>query len=347
MIAKSTPKNYLELLQNEFGSNDVVSAADIAKNKAKITWLDTGSYTLNKCINYQGFGIPTSYLVEFFGESASGKTLFALYLLKDCIKKGGTAILIDVEHAFDIDLAIQIGIDLKKLLIIQPLTKIKDKYISITIEEVFNRTNFILNSSIRQFGANHLTCIVWDSLGATPSERDLTHVMDQGLNARIIKQRINTTLPLINNTNTLFLVLNHVYDVISRVPTAEPKKAYGGKATEFRSQIRVNFISKKGKAGKIEDEEGGFIKGTRLHFNIQKDRIAPAHRYGTIDLLFDKDGRVGLDYYSGYMDYLLKVKAIRKSGGWYKYTDSKGEDHSYHEADIERLLKEFPELLGV
>lgn len=341
-----------ESLAKKYGNS--VSSGTEAKDYDDMVWFNTGSHTLNKAINPLGRGIPTRCITEFFGDYATGKTLLSTYCLKDAQAKDGIAVLIDVEGSFNKEFAKSLGINLDELIVFAPTeSDKKGNIVPLTYNTVEDRINDVIDLIRQEYGDDKPICIVWDSLAATNSERDLDETKDRGSNAKEVKFIIKRIRPKINATNTALIIINQVYDNITTMPTAEPLKATGGRGVAFHSNIRVSFLQKKGKKGKVEgskdddadddtdDKSGTIINGVRLHFFIDKNRVGPPFKKGTVDFLFDIDGSPQLDYYSGYMEYMIANEMVdTKTKGWIKV----GED-SYRKGELDRLLQEHPELL--
>lgn len=331
-----------DALAKKYG--DSVSSGEEAMEYDDMVWFNTGSHTLNKYINPLGRGVPTRCVTEFFGDYATGKTLLSTHCLKSAQEMGAIAVLIDVEGSFNKDFVRSLGVNLEDLIVFAPTETNKDgSIIPLTYNTVEDRINDVIDLVLKEYGEDKPLCIVWDSLASTNSERDISETKDQGANAKEIRMIFKRLRPKINATNTALIVINQVYDVISRVPTAEPLKATGGRGVAFNSHIRVSFLQKKGKAGKVEEESEGdedSINGVRLHFYIDKNRVGPPFGKGTVDFMFDVDGKPQLDFYSGYMDYLISKGLVdTKTKGWIKV----GED-KYRKSELERLLSEHPEL---
>jgi len=340
----------IEEFNEGLGSGHIV-AKNLVATKSKTEWLDTGSYTLNKAINYRGLGLPTGNLVEMYGESATGKSMMALHLIKNCIAKDGIAIYIDVEGSFDFDLAESIGIDLDKLLLVEPIKKVKGELVPLSVTDVFTRTEKYLTTIRKTYGADQLVVIIWDSLAGTNFEEDLVKdgpSATMGAPEKRIKHWIRRVRPLVNSSNTLWLIVNQVYSNITSTPTAEPLKTPGGKAVGFHSQIRIYWVSKKGKDGKVYDTKDNIV-GARLHFKINKNRVGPPWKEGYTEFHFTEEGKPFIPYYSGYGDYLQKKGIIAQGKGRVTI----GED-SYRSrksgrylivTDMEKLVEEHPEVL--
>ena len=68
----------------------------------------------------ESYSFGNGRIVEIYGPEASGKTTIALQAIAECQKKGGIAAFIDVEHALDVNYAINLGINIDELLLSQP-----------------------------------------------------------------------------------------------------------------------------------------------------------------------------------------------------------------------------------
>lgn len=345
-------------MNKQFGGG-VTTASEDAQMYQKTCWIDTGCFTLNKCLNYQGKGLPSGNMVEFFGDSATGKSVMGYHVLKETQKQDGIAVVFDVEGALDCKLVEDIGIDLDNLIVIKPTTIKKgkkdeaDSLIPLTLTDVFSRTEWVIQEVRKQYGADKLLTILWDTLAATPADSDLEDggpKDTQGLIERRNKRWIMRIRPQVNETNTLWLILNQVF--ASPGSTAEPLKSPGGKAVRFHSHIRVKWNQYLGKKGKIFD--GNEIPiGSRLHFKIDKSRIGPPWREGRADWYFGEDGIPYIDYYGGYIEYLLQRKAIEHGKGKLIVGDDTYQAKKDTESGfitckyVDKMLKDHPELLEV
>lgn len=342
-----------------------LSTGEELKSLTNRSWFDTGSYVVNKIINSKGRGVPSGHLLEFFGSPGSGKTMLALHILKSCQEQDGMAILIDVEGSFDADFATQVGVDLENLFIFKPTMEKKEKgggvdeFFPLTYEDVFNRIEQVLIEVRKLHGPDFPCCIVWDSLGATNTNKDLgisstkaggSPIADRGLKAKTLRQWLTRIRPRVNASNTLLLVLNHVIANIPSNPmmhVAKHEISPGGGAPKFHSQVRLRFTKTGAKSSKLLDSNNKII-GEKLHIEVEKNRVGPPYRKASIDFFFEKDGGVKLDYYSGYMEYLIQEGVVdTKTSGWVKYTGENGEEKKYRKKDIHKLIEDFPELLDI
>ena len=84
--------------------------------QAKVDTIPTGVHTLDLAL---GGGIPKGRIIEVYGPESSGKTTLAMHAIAEVQRLGGTAVLVDAEHAFDPVYSRKVGVDVEKLIIVQ------------------------------------------------------------------------------------------------------------------------------------------------------------------------------------------------------------------------------------
>lgn len=313
-----------------------------------MSWLDSGNFTLNKVINYQGKGIPAANMVEIFGASTSGKSVTGLHVVRSTQEQDGVAIYIDSEGSLNPKLAQDTGVDLRKLIILEPT--IDDDLNQLTWRIVVKRVESIIRTVRRQYGKEKLLSIVWDSLGGTPTDSDVEGEeakLSQGLPERLLKRGLARVIPIVNKTNTLWLVINQVFSQPGQFISED--KSPGGKAVKFFSEVRIKCILKSKSKSRIMD--GNVPRGARLHYEVVKNRVGPPFGTGFSEFYFKKDGTTKLDYYSGYANYLLDRGYVESGKGKLivgEDTYRKKNVGEYIQCDyMEKMLEEHPELLKV
>lgn len=373
-------------MAKKFGGGIILATSE--SEYAHPAWLNTGNLALNLAINFTNAGLPTANIVENFGDSATGKSILAYHLLKDTIDKDGIAVLIDMESAFTPKLGKSLGIDMDKLIIIKATTNKKlnikstnkptkkdkakakveaeevkeakdlgSKTRPLCIEEVFQRVESLMDFRTKQYGKDHLLTMVWDSIGNTNPVENLAGDrpdLTRGVVAKRVGNWIQRVSPTVSDSNTSLFLVNTVYTNVTTTPTAEPLKTKHGKSIGFNSQIRIQWLAKLGKAGKICDSRGN-ESGARLYFKIVKNREQRPWITGTVDWNFSLTEEPTMDYYSGLLNFLIKYGKLEKARGCVKIGESSYKCRAVttnapiiYEADvkvIEKMLEEHPELL--
>ena len=83
-----------------------------------VEFISTGSIGLDAALGIGG--LPKGRVVEIYGPESSGKTTLAVHAIAESQKAGGIAAFIDAEHAFDLQYAKKLGVDVVNLLVSQP-----------------------------------------------------------------------------------------------------------------------------------------------------------------------------------------------------------------------------------
>ena len=346
-----------ESMNKKFGGG-FNTASELEAEYQQIDWISTGSASLDFAIHPSGKGIPTHNIIELPGLSSSGKTVILDHLLKNGIDQNGIGVLFDVEDAFDPELNRNIEVDMDKLMVISPSIKEKDGTVTpLSFTEIFQRIEYVIDETHRQYGRDKLLVMGVDSIGAMPFSQDLAEgapKATQGAQAKEIGIWLKRIRAKVTNSNTLLVLINQMYSNITSMPTATPYISKGGKAIGYQSQIRVMFHAVDSKAGKIFDSKDKII-GARLSFTVIKNRISRSFTTGTVDWLFGEDGIPKLQYHSGLLNYLVGTgKLLKDKGKVVVGKDSyrcKVEGSARKpifvasEETIEKMLKEHPELL--
>ncbi|EDP74138.1 recombinase A, partial [Hydrogenivirga sp. 128-5-R1-1] len=106
----------LSQIEKKFGKGSVMTfSSDAIKT---VETIPSGSISLDLATGVNGF--PRGKVIEVFGPESSGKTTLTLHLIAEAQKRGGKAVFIDAEHAFDPKYAKAIGVNLEDLIISQP-----------------------------------------------------------------------------------------------------------------------------------------------------------------------------------------------------------------------------------
>ena len=75
--------------------------------------IPTGALSLDIALGVGGY--PRGRIIEIYGGEATGKTTLVLHAIAEVQKRGGTAVFVDTEHAFDPSYAKSIGVNVDEL----------------------------------------------------------------------------------------------------------------------------------------------------------------------------------------------------------------------------------------
>ena len=104
-------------IQKRFGSK-ALRKLEASKTAMGTPHVPTGFSNLDRALGIGG--VPRSRITEILGPLTSGKTTIALRLIAHAQGQKDKAAYIDLSQTFDPDYAYRCGVDLRKLLIVQP-----------------------------------------------------------------------------------------------------------------------------------------------------------------------------------------------------------------------------------
>ena len=273
-------------------------------------WLTTGNLAIDYYCSGKliGGGFPVGRVVEVFGPPAAGKSLLLYHLLAETQKRGGLAVLLETEGAYNRDFGATIGIDNKELLIAEPDT----------VEQVFQIVEEIADEAQAE---DEMITIVWDSLAQTSTEHEMEidfskvdSSMEGARKAKMIKAGFRRIGRKIGKANILLVTANHVIDKIG-VLYGKKTTTPGGHGYNFASSIRLEL--KKGKS--IVDPTIKEVVGINANIFVEKNKVAHPFKGGDVEIYFDR----GVDKYSGFLDVLVNKGIIQQRGGWYSLGEEK------------------------
>ncbi len=282
-------KMAMQQITKQFGEGSIMTLAE--EKVKKYDAISTGAIGLDIALGVGG--VPKGRIIEIYGPESSGKTTLAMHIIAEAQKTGGTAALIDAEHAFDPEYAKKIGIDTDTLLVSQP------DYGEQALE--------ILETLLRS-GA--LNVIVVDSVAALTPKAEIDGEMGDshmGLQARLMSQALRKITGIANKTNTVVIFLNQLRMKIG-VMFGNPETTTGGNALKFYASVRMDIRAKE-KITKGED-----IVGNLVRVKVVKNKVAPPFKETEFEIRYGE----GIDKISSLVDAAVKYGVIEKSGAWFK-----------------------------
>ena len=297
-------KDVVGEIGNEYASivSEGVAAGDTAN------YIDTGSYIFNAlCSGSIYGGLPSNKITALAGETSTGKTFFALGLVRSFLEMDEDAgvVYFESESALSKDLIEEKGIDGDRVIIVPVVTvqefrqqaiRILDKYLQ-QAESERKPLMFVLDS----LGMLSTTKEIEDS-EAGKETRDMTR-------AQVVKSIFRVLTLKLGKANVPLIVTNHTYDVVgSYIPT---KEMGGGSGLKYAASTII-YLSKK------KEKDQSEVVGNLIKAKTAKSRLSKENSEVTTRLFYQK----GLDRYYGLIELGLKYEVFEKKGTRIKVGDS-------------------------
>jgi len=281
--------NLLKATGNEFATkvSDGVEAGDVS------SYVDTGSYILNALVSGDIHGgIPSNKITALAGETATGKTFFALGMVKQFLadNPSGGVLYFESESALTKDMIEERGIDSKRMIIL-PVTTIQE-FTHQAVKVVENHTE------------DKPIMMVLDSLGMLSTTKEVTDITDgketkDMTRAQLVKGCFRVLTLKLGKAGIPLLVTNHTY---KQVGTMFPTDVMGGGSGLQYAASTIIFLSKR------KEKEGTDVVGNVIHCKNFKSRLTKENKRVDVLLRYDQ----GLNRYYGLLELAEKYDILKK-----------------------------------
>ena len=290
---------------NEFAGlvSEGVAAGDITN------YVDTGSYIFNALVSGSLYGgLPANKVTALAGESSTGKTFFALSVVRNFLDANptGGVIYFETESAISREMIESRGIDSKRMIIV-PVT---------TVQEFRTQAVKIVDKYLKQKESDRKPLMfVLDSLGMLSTSKEIedteagkeTRDMTR---AQVLKGAFRVLTLKLGLANVPMIVTNHTYDVVgSYIPT---KEMGGGSGLKYAASTIV-YLSKK------KEKDGTDVVGNIIKVKAAKSRLTKENAQIETRLFYDERG---LDRYYGLLELGEKYGVFERVGNRYRIGES-------------------------
>jgi RecA/RadA recombinase len=297
--------DYFKSMVKELNDENTHLLSDGGNSAEFSGWIDTGSYILNALVSGSLYGgVPNNKVVALAGEQATGKTFFALGMVKNFLEqnKDGGTIYYDTEAAVTKDMMETRGIDTNRLIVAEPQT----------IQQFRHHGLQVLDRYIDSKESPPMMMVL-DSLGQLSTTKEMEDSLDgketrDMTKAQVIKATFRTLGLKLAKAQVPMIITNHTYDVVGAyVPT---KEMSGGSGLKYTAST-ILFLSKK-RDKDVDKGEGNLIKVT-----AEKSRFTKEKKQVEVRLSYTH----GLDRYYGLLDLAEQYNIIKKVSTRYEFPD--------------------------
>ena len=285
-------KNLIKTTGNEFASivEEGVQAADVSG------YIDTGSYIFNALLSGSIYdGLPNNKITALAGESATGKTFFALGMCKQFLNDNpdSAVIYFESESAITKDMIEDRGIDSSRIVIV-PVT---------TVQEFRTQSIKILDQYIKD-QTDMKMLFVLDSLGMLSTTKEIEDTASGSetkdmTRAQLVKGAFRVLTLKLGKAGVPLIVTNHTYDEMGLFA----KKVMGGGSGLKYAASSIIFLSKK------KEKDGKDVIGNIIHCKNEKSRLTIENKMVDVILKYDS----GLDRYYGLLDLAVKYGIFKQA----------------------------------
>ncbi len=288
-------KSALDQIEKNFGKGSIMKLGDKAAEKS-IAFVPTGSIALDIALGIGG--VPRGRIVEIYGPESSGKTTLVQHIIAEAQKLGGTAALIDAEHAFDPVYAAKTGVNVENLLVSQPDTGEQ----ALDIAETLIRSNAV-------------DVIAIDSVAALVPRAEIEGEIGDNfvaLQARLMSQALRRITGSTSRSNCVVIFTNQLRMKIG-VMFGNPEITPGGKALKYYASVRLEIR----KTQSIK--EGEVATGIKAVVKVVKNKVAPPFRTAEFDIMFNE----GISREGNIIDVGVELGVVKKAGSWFEFNGEK------------------------
>lgn len=312
-MAKNKENEFFNKLAKDLGG-------ELLENIESSSCIDTNILGLNYIISnkFIGGGVPEGGILEIYGPSATGKSLFGMGMLKGTQDRDGIAAYIDAERGINKEFAKKATkIDPKRLFVFYPDT----------MDDAFNKIHNIIRTirENKDYDKKPL-CIVYDSIAVSPSEEEFNETkidMESasaaqkkaagirskemvGVRAKTAARELRKLMPVVAENNATVIIINQLRSKIGVLYGPDKTTAGGGESLIYYASTRLSITSSK----KIKDENNAVI-GCWTNFQTVKSRFtAPFQKVENASLMYED----GIDPFGGLLTLMLQAKRIKMVG---------------------------------
>ena len=288
--------------------NKYVSKVSDGVDADVVNWIDTGSYALNAILSGSIYGgLPSNKVTAFAGPASTGKSFYALNIVKNFLDKNpkGAVFYFDTEQAITSELLETRGIDTNRIFIV-PV---------VTIEEFRTQAVRIIEGYLEiPEGKREPMFMVLDSLGMLSTNKEVSDI-SAGKDTRdmtrtqLIKGAFRVLTLRLGKAGVALLLTNHTYETQEMYSQTIMS---GGTGPQYAASTII-FLSK----SKQKDASTNEVTGAIIKAKVNKSRFTVENK--SIPTLLDY--QKGLNKYYGLLEIAEKYGLVKKIANKYQFGD--------------------------
>ena len=322
----------LKSLIKESGNEFAGIASDGIEGSDVTGFINTGSHVFNALLSGSLYGgIPNNKIMALAGESATGKTYFALGMCKKFLDDNpeGVVLYFDTEQAITSDMIRERGMDPTRVAIFPVATVETFRHQAISIVDKYIETK-----------DTKPVFVVLDSLGMLSTEKEMNDTAEgkstrDMTRAQVIKATFRVLTLKLGKAGIPLIMTNHTYQVVGAYV---PMKEMGGGSGLKYAASTIVYLSKK------KDKDGTDIIGNIIKCKLFKGRLTKENKIVEVQLNYD----TGLNPYYGLVPIAVKYDIFKKVSTRIELPDGKtafeksinNDPEKYFTADVMEKLED-------
>lgn len=272
-------KDQLRLLKQKMKALGIDDKCIKAGDVEELDFISTGVFEVDSLLG-AGMGIPSGTLIEFCGESQSGKTWLGYKLIGQAQKIGKKCAFFNIENSYYPQRAMSCGVNINQLVLVENVGS-AEKY------------GELLKYMVQ---TGEYAIVVVDSVSAMIPQDELTKTLEQvqsiASHAKFVKRLTKDLTAKTSETGTIVVLINQLYTGAGAMPGTFTKTASGGNAMNYFTHMRLWINKINGANGQVtkKDAEGkDVIIGGKSKVLVMKTRYGTPGLTGEFKIMFTDD----------------------------------------------------------
>lgn len=303
----------LQALRDRFGA-EAATVSGRYRDSAVRDFISTQCFPLDRALGRPG--IPCGRLTVVQGPEASGKTTVVTHIMAECQRRGGLAVYLDAEYAFDAERAARLGLydedtlpagsDLLPVVIVHP-EHVEDAFAKIT--EIVDR--------LAELQDDLLSVVVWDSIAGTPTKAELEGSLDDtqpGIHARRISAALRRLAHPVAQRRVALVFVNQLKEVIGGFGFGGPHyTSIAARPLGYHATVRIQ-TEQVGVVGKKAESSAIMCRA-----RITKNKLAPPFREAEFILNYE----TGIDDTASRLQLAQREGIVTRRGSYLEFEGTK------------------------